>query len=1188
MKKVIWGFVIVLLLIVGTALVGPGMIDWNRYKSDATKQVKVLTGRDLKIMGDVQVSIFPAPAIIANDVSFSNMDGAVAPEMVKLRQVEVRIALSPLLAGQIKVETVRLIEPTIELELLADGRQNWDIQPPGNKASVSAPKKSEGAAPSAQNSASTAPDFTLDDFTIVDGALNYRDSKTGEIEKIEGLNARIEAASLAGPFQSKGALKFRSIPLTYDITVGEVIQERTLPLNMKFGVGAGDSSLHIGGTLLGLSDDPKFKGSFKGEGKNLGLLIEAITRTPAPPALAQLFSAEGNISGSATGGELSNLNMQLADSRVEGNVAFEMADVPRFAVSLDAKRFNLDKWLEAPNAGPASGDEATNKSTTPTHTSAVATPATAPIPADVSVVIPKSIAGSVIISAGSLVYRGESINDVLINTDLANGEAQLGQFSAQFPGGSDISMSGVLSSPEGKPEFSGVIETNSNDIRYVAKWLGADLSSIPSDRLHKIDFSSDVKLTPAAVELQNIDLQFDSSRLTGATTIALRSRPALGVNLTLDQIDLDAYLPKSSATRPTVAASGGQDQAKQAGAGSVKTAPASIPDTTFSGLRPLTTFDANALIRIKRLRAQGATVNGVVVDATLFDGDLNIKKLSVSEFSGLSISGNGQLKDLGNVPSLAGLKVKAQTKNATQIVRLSGLALPFDPKNLGTVSVDMQADGSILKPKLTSLIKAAGATVSANGRVSVLPVGDLFDLDLKLAHPDFAKLIRRLGVKYRPAGAIGQVALATRANGNAKQVALQKLSGNVGDLKFSGNATVLLDGALPMVSADLNTGAVILDQFLPATNSASLEDGIWGSLKGLPVAWRGPDLSTQASPYIKPASTERWPADPIDLSALRSLNANIKLKSPLVAYSKYLFENVDLIAQINDGTLSTQRLVAGFFGGKLNGSAQLSARNKNALVSAFDITGIQISEALTSVTGTAAASGVLNAKMDIRADAQSVEGLVTSLSGTGGFTMTGVDASASTKGSAFAGVYSLLTSLNQLGSKGAANKADVSGSFQIAQGIARTSDLKLVSPLGNGEAQGTVDLAAWLLNIKGQIQLKQNALTQILQARLKSDGRPIGFGLSGPLDAPNVKVDTASLLGSTIPIPGANAIINKAPKKIGKLLQGILGGGAASEPATAQPAEPAGDTPPPARSTQQSAPPAQKFRPEDLLKQLFK
>lgn len=1190
MKKIFWGFTIILLLILGTAVVGPSMIDWNRYKGEVTQQAKIYTGRDLKILGDVQVSLFPAPAIIANDVSFSNLPGAATTEMIKLQRAEVRIALSPLLAGQIKVETVRLIKPVIELELLADGRQNWNFETP--KPDAPAQPSADKPAASAASSPKSEPTVVLDDFTIVDGALTYRDSKAGTIEKIEGLNARIEAASLLGPFQSKGSLKLRQIPLTYDITVGEVIKERTLPLNMRFGVGAGDTSLQIGGTLLSLSENPKFKGTLKGEGKNLSLLIEAITRTPAPPALAQLFSVEANISASQDGGELTGLQMRLADSRVEGDVAFEVAETPRFSVSLTAGRFDLDKWLSgasAPTEPTKTETDTTSKAAT--KKAVAATPSSPAVAGGVE--IPNNISGSVIVSVEALVYRGEAINDVLITTELADGIVQLSQFSAQFPGGSDIAMSGLLSSPGGKPNFSGAIEATTNDLRQVTKWLGVALPGVPADRLRKIEFSSDVTLTPGDVQLQNIDLKFDSTRVTGATTVALRSRPAFGLNLTVDQIEVDAYFDKSvkpvaSATKKIESEKNSESQSKGA-----KSTQKPVSENPFKGLAALGSFDANAVLTVKRLGWQGDALSNVVLDATLYDGSLDIRKMNVGRFAGASVATTGQINNLRDIPVLKNLHVVAKAKNLTPLVRYAGLKLPFNAKGLGASTVDIRANGSVLKPKIKAAIETAGATVSASGNVSMLPVGDLFDLAIKVSHPDLPRLLRTLGVKYRPAGNLGALVLSTQASGKPTHLKFKQMSGKLGKLAYSGTASLNLENERPIVSADLHTGALILDMFLPAAQNAALEGILWGALKRRPVVWPGPDATPQSPSLVRIATKGRWPTDPIDLSVLNSFDANFALKAPLVAYSKYLFDNVQVGANIKNGTLKTERLMAGVFGGKLDGIAEISTVRSNQFASTFSLIGINIADALKSLTGKATASGRLNANLDVIASGKSVADIVSSLAGTGAFTMKDVDVTAGSKGSAFAGVYNLLTSLNRLGSSRSGNNADVAGTFQIARGIAKTNDFKLASALGNGSATGTVDLPGWKLNMKGQIELQQSALTQILQAKLRRGASPVGFSLSGPLDAPDVNIDTGALLGGSLPIPGADALLNKAPKGIGKLLRGLLGGGSSPTPpapsgSAGGSVSPGGATPPPARSTGQQPAPSQKFRPEDLLKQLFK
>ena len=139
-KKLLFGLVGVFVLLVAAVLVAPGFVDWNQYKDDIAAQVKSATGRDLSIKGDVRLAILPSPRLSASEVSFANMPGAAAPNMARLKSIEVRVALGPLFAGTVEVETIKLVEPVIELETLANGRKNWEFGEGGASPSTVPPK----------------------------------------------------------------------------------------------------------------------------------------------------------------------------------------------------------------------------------------------------------------------------------------------------------------------------------------------------------------------------------------------------------------------------------------------------------------------------------------------------------------------------------------------------------------------------------------------------------------------------------------------------------------------------------------------------------------------------------------------------------------------------------------------------------------------------------------------------------------------------------------------------------------------------------------------------------------------------------------------------------------------------------------------------------------------------------------
>jgi hypothetical protein len=227
--------------------------------------------------------------------------------------------------------------------------------------------------------------------------------------------------------------------------------------------------------------------------------------------------------------------------------------------------------------------------------------------------------------------------------------------------------------------------------------------------------------------------------------------------------------------------------------------------------------------------------------------------------------------------------------------------------------------------------------------------------------------------------------------------------------------------------------------------------------------------------------------------------------------------------------------------------------------------------------------------LDVTSGGRSVAAIIQALNGRGNFALSNMDVRKATKGSLISGLLGLFTSLNKLGGKSGSNKGSVNASFDIKRGIATTSDLKLASSFGNGVAAGNINLPRWTIDLNGEILLAESFLTRLLKAKVRESRNAVPFSITGSLEAPNVKVDTNAALGAGIPIPGADALLNKAPKGVGNILRGILGGGSqpqSSPPSTSGSSQPPpSNTPPPPPSDQQQP---QQINPQNLLKQLFK
>lgn len=179
---------LVLLIIAVVAL--PFFLPTSVYKEQIVEQVRLTTGRELKIDGDLKISVWPALGVEVNKVRFANAAGAQEPDMASMEQMIVGAELWPLLSGSLKVTEVRLVKPVINLEIDKQGRGNWLFEPvAAGTATTAAP--SDGAAPPAE-----AGDLSFQDVELSDGTLTYRDARTGTSQRVDAINASVKLPSL--------------------------------------------------------------------------------------------------------------------------------------------------------------------------------------------------------------------------------------------------------------------------------------------------------------------------------------------------------------------------------------------------------------------------------------------------------------------------------------------------------------------------------------------------------------------------------------------------------------------------------------------------------------------------------------------------------------------------------------------------------------------------------------------------------------------------------------------------------------------------------------------------------------------------------------------------------------------------------------------------------------------------------
>lgn len=114
--------------------------DWNRVKPWINEQVSTALGRPFAINGDIQVgwrrpdgetgwrAWVPWPSFSVSQIEIGNPDWAKAPKLVTLDVAHFDLAILPLLAHEIVIPSIDVVNPAVDLERLDDGRNTWTFQ----------------------------------------------------------------------------------------------------------------------------------------------------------------------------------------------------------------------------------------------------------------------------------------------------------------------------------------------------------------------------------------------------------------------------------------------------------------------------------------------------------------------------------------------------------------------------------------------------------------------------------------------------------------------------------------------------------------------------------------------------------------------------------------------------------------------------------------------------------------------------------------------------------------------------------------------------------------------------------------------------------------------------------------------------------------------------------------------------
>lgn len=301
-----------------------------------------------------------------------------------------------------------------------------------------------------------------------------------------------------------------------------------------------------------------------------------------------------------------------------------------------------------------------------------------------------------------------------------------------------------------------------------------------------------------------------------------------------------------------------------------------------------------------------------------------------------------------------------------------------------------------------------------------------------------------------------------------------------------------------------------------------------------------------ADRYItkKEPSAKPQPDAPIDLSALKALNASGEARLGWLKVANIKTANVRLGVKAENGVVALSPFSADLYQGSMAGSLNVDARTIPAISLKQDMKNVAVGSLMVDAINNDMLDGKGTVNVNVSTQGNTVSALKKALNGTAALNL----ADGAVKGIDIAGTIRDIKS--KFSFKGSALGADqkkktefseMLASFNIKNGIAHNEDLSIKAPLLRITGSGDIDLGSETLNYIAKPTVVASLKGQGGGDLDKLSGLTFPIKLTGTFNAPKYGLDF-SAIGTEIAKKG---LLEKVGGSKGEAVQKLIGGDAA-------------------------------------------
>jgi AsmA protein len=306
------------------------LIPPDTVRQAVTSEIRMVTGLEPTIRGDVTVSLFPTAMVSFSDVTLG--DEHAAPALAADR-LTAKLALLPLLIGRIEPADMALTRPRLTVTVEPDGRSNWS----GLLETLARTLK--------PRSGQSEHLMSFSEIRMSGGTITIADRARGISEELSNVELSFAWPSIARSFGATGRFTWRGEAFDASANAADLLAALSGDRSgLKLRLAGAPFKLAFEGSM---SQQPSFKmeGTLAIDGKSLRDALRWASRQPLPGAGFGPFALKAQTI--MTGGTtiMSGVNIELDGNVAEGVMA--LATEPRVTLkgTLAADALDLTPYV---------------------------------------------------------------------------------------------------------------------------------------------------------------------------------------------------------------------------------------------------------------------------------------------------------------------------------------------------------------------------------------------------------------------------------------------------------------------------------------------------------------------------------------------------------------------------------------------------------------------------------------------------------------------------------------------------------------------------------------------------------------------------------------------------------------------------------------------------------------------------